>query len=216
MLAGMKCYMGLDLSSTTDLTALTLLFPPQDGLEHWTALFDCWIPEDSMKEREKRDHVPFQAWVHMGKLHATAGDAVDYDHIEQRILDYNACYRVEAMGVDPWNSRMLTQRLMQAGMDIVEIPQNMAGMSPAMKDMERLMRSKAMTHEETPVGRWCFGNVRVTTDGNENIKPMKNKSIDRIDMTVSWIIATAMARSRTSMATGVYEYQAPRMIRFDD
>lgn len=215
-LAGMKCYMGLDLSSTTDLTALTLLFPPQEGLEHWTALFDCWIPEDSMKEREKRDHVPFQAWVHMGKLHATSGDAVDYDHIEQRILDYNARYRVEAMGVDPWNSRMLTQRLMQAGMDIVEIPQNMAGMSPAMKDMERLMRSGAMTHEETPVGRWCFGNVRVATDGNENIKPMKNKSIGRIDMTVSWIIATAMARSRTSMATGVYEYQAPRMIRFDD
>lgn len=214
-LAGKKCYMGLDLSSTTDLTALTALFPPQDGVENWTALFEAWIPEDGMKERERRDHVPFRAWVQAGKLNATAGNAVDYDAIEARILDYSKLFRVEALGVDPWNSRMLTQRLMQAGVDVVEIQQNMAGMSPAMKDMERLMRGGSMTHEETPVGRWCFGNVRVTTDGNENIKPMKNKSIDRIDMTVSWIIAVAMARTRVSMVPSVYEYRAPRMIRFD-
>ena len=215
-LTGMKCYLGLDLSSTTDLTALTLLFPPQDGLDHWTALFDCWIPEDSMKAREKRDHVPFSEWVRRGCLHATAGDAVDYDHIEQRITDYGRLYRIEAMGVDPWNSRMLTQRLMQAGLEVVEIPQTMAGMSPAMKDMERLLRKGGMKHEKTPVGRWCFANVRVAADGNENIKPMKNKSIERIDMTVSWIIAVAMARQKTSLAEdNVYAFRAPRMIAWD-
>lgn len=215
-LLGKRCYLGLDLSSTTDLTAMTAVFPPQEGVEHWTALFEAWIPEDNMKEREKRDHVPFRTWVEGGVLNATSGNAVDYDHIEARILDYNSMYRVEALGVDPWNSRMLTQRLMQAGIDVVEIQQNMAGMSPAMKDMERLMRAGAMTHEKTPVGRWCFGNVRVATDGNENIKPMKNKSIERIDMTVSWIVAVAMARMRTSMVPSVYEYRAPRMISFDD
>ena len=169
-----------------------------------------------MKAREKRDHVPFSEWVRRGQLHATAGDAVDYDHIEQRITDYGRLYRIEAMGVDPWNSRMLTQRLMQAGLEVVEIPQTMAGMSPAMKDMERLLRKGSMTHEKTPVGRWCFANVRVALDGNENIKPMKNKSIERIDMTVSWIIAVAMARQRTSLTEGnVYAFRAPRMIAWD-
>lgn len=215
-LGGMKCYMGLDLSSTTDLTALTLLFPPQGALDHWTALFDCWIPEESMKAREKRDHVPFSEWVRGGFLHTTAGDAVDYDNIEQRIIDYSRYYRIEAMGVDPWNSRMLTQRLMQQGLEVIEIPQTMAGMSPAMKDMERLLRKGRMKHEKTPVGRWCFGNVRVTADGNENIKPMKNKSIERIDMTVSWIIAVAMARQKTSLTDAdVYAFRAPRMITWD-
>jgi phage terminase large subunit-like protein len=121
-------------------------------------------------------------------------------------------YTVLALGVDPWNSRMLTQRLMQKGLDVEEIPQNVAGMSPAMKDMERLMRRGDMLHEETPSGRWCFGNVRVAVDGNENLKPMKDRSPDRIAMTVRWIIAVAMARKRESMDAGVYEWMEPRMI----
>ena len=69
-----------------------------------------------------------------------------------------------------------TSAIMNAGMKVLEIPQTMAGMSPAMKDMERLMRIGQMTHERHPVARWCFGNVRVATDGNENIKPVKDGS----------------------------------------
>lgn len=205
-LRGKKCYLGLDLSATTDLTALTAVFPPQDGAEVWRTIFWPVIPRDGMREREKRDHVPFSDWVRDGYLTATEGDAVDYNVVESLIRDAMATYRVEAMGTDKWLSRMLTQRLMADGLDVVEIDQNMAGMSPPMKDMERLLRIGQMEHEETPVGRWCFGNVRIATDGNENIKPMKNKSIDRIDVTVSWIIAVAMARQRESMETGsVYD-----------
>ena len=149
--------------------------------------------------------MPFSDWVRAGKLKATTGDAVDYTVVEADILEVMKLYQVEAMGVDPWNSRMLTQRLMSQGLDVVEIEQSMAGMSPAMKDIERLLLIGQMGHEEHPVGRWCFGNVRVATDGNENKKPMKNKSIDRIDVTVSWIIAVAMARQRESMVPSVYD-----------
>lgn len=198
-LRGKKCYLGLDLSSTTDLTALTAVFPPQDGLETWRAIFWAWIPREGMKDREKRDHVPFSDWVRGGCLAATDGAAVDYTVVESAIREATKTYNVQALGVDPWNSRMLTQRLMADGLDVVEIAQTMAGMSPAMKDMERLLRIGQMEHEATDAGRWCFGNVRIATDGNENIKPMKNKSIDRIDITVSWIIAVAMARQRESM-----------------
>lgn len=141
---------------------------------------------------------------------------MDYTAVEEKILALKADYDVQALGVDPWNSRMLTQRLMQRGVDVVEIQQTMGGMSPAMKDMERLMRKGEMLHERTPAGRWCFGNVRISTDGNENIKPMKDKSVDRIDIVVSWIIAVAMARQRTDMEAGVYEWLSPRMIEFDE
>lgn len=192
-LVGKKCYAGLDLSSTTDLTALALLFPPQDDFPDWRIMFEAWIPEDKMKERIQRDNVPYDRWVKEKYLHTTPGDAVDYDFVEARIIAASKQYKMEALCPDPWNSQMLTQRLSKEGIPIVVIPQNMASMSPAMKETERLLRTGNMTHESNPLARWCFGNVNIATDGNENIKPMKNKSKDRIDLIVAMINAMARA-----------------------
>ena len=192
-LVGRKCYLGLDLSSTTDLTALTLLFPPQDEQEEWYALFEAWVPEDNMKERIKTDHVPYDKWVNAKHLHATPGNVVDYDFVQATIEQAVAKYEVQLIATDPWNSRMLTQQLMKKDIEVVEVAQTMAGLSPAMKFLEKLLRSKQLKHENHPVARWCFGNVSIAVDGNENIKPMKNKSIDRIDVTVSLINAMAVA-----------------------
>lgn len=203
-LVGKKCYPGLDLSSTTDLTGVVYLFPPQDGISDWRFIHDAWIPEDNMKERVKRDHVPYDRWV--GKyLHATPGNVIDYDFVEARLLAASKQYKIGALGTDPWNSRMLTQRLMREGVNVVEIAQNMAQMSPAMKTVERLMKSGQMTHEVNPLARWCWGNVNVAVDGNENIKPMKNKSIDRIDLTVALINAMATAMLYENINESVYE-----------
>ena len=82
---------------------------------------------------------------------------------------------------------------MERGINVVEIPQDMRNLSPAMKEAERLIRAHQMLHEHNTAARWCFGNVRCAVDGNENIKPMKNRSTGRIDMTVAWIIAMAVA-----------------------
>ncbi len=212
-LAGRKCYAGMDLSSTTDLTSVVLIFPPENG-EPWRTIFRAWIPEENMRKREKQDHVPYADWVRQGYLTATGGNAVDYTRVRDDINALRRKYKVLALGTDQWNSRMLTQELMADGLEVVEIPQTMAGMSPAMKDMERLMRMGQMKHEKTPVGRWCFGNVRLAVDGNENIKPMKNRSIGRIDVTVAWINAVAMARQKMSMIPGVYARRGPRFIEF--
>lgn len=192
-LTGKRCYIGLDLSSTTDITAACLLFPPQEGIEGWRAIFEAWIPEDNMKERVKRDHVSYDRWANLKYLHVTPGNIVDYDFVEARLLALNKQYEVKYLCTDPWNSRMLTQRLQREGMDVLEVPQNMANMSPAMKEIERLMKSGALTHEVNPVARWCFGNVNIAVDGNGNIKPMKNKSTDRIDVIVAMINAMAIA-----------------------
>jgi phage terminase large subunit-like protein len=190
---GKKCYGGLDLSTTTDLTAFVLLFPPQEGLEHWVALFRAWRPEATVSEAEQRDHVPYRDWARAGFLDLCDGDMIDYSQVEAAIVEAMALYDLKTLGVDPYLSRTLTQRLMELGLEVIEIPQTMLSMSPAMKELERLIRAHQMRHVHNTTARWCFGNVRCAVDGNENMKPMKNKSIGRIDITVAWIIAMATA-----------------------
>lgn len=203
-LVGKRCYIGLDLSSTIDLTAAAFLFPPQDGINNWRVVFEGWIPEDNMKERIDRDKVPFDQWVRKGFIYATPGSMVDYSFVEARIKTLAKIYQVEYLCTDPWNSRMLQQRLEKSGIESLEVSQSIAGLSPGMKEMERLLRSGELTHEENPAARWCFGNVAVHIDGNENMKPMKNKSADRIDLIVAWINAMNIA-IRLEEETSVYE-----------
>lgn len=192
-LIGMRCYGGLDLSSTTDLTAFVLVFPPQEGLEKWYVLFKAWITVEKMRERSRRDHVDFEKWVEDGYVEATEGDCIDFEFVEDDILEASKKYNLKLLGVDPYLSRMLTQQVMKEDINVVEIPQDMKNMSPAMKNIEKLLRKHQMEHEKNPCARWCFGNVKVAIDGNENQKPMKNKSNGRIDITVAWIIAMAAA-----------------------
>ena len=211
-LVGKKCYPGIDLSSTTDITGTVYLFPPQDDFEDWRFIHDAWIPEDSMRERVSRDSVPYDRWINQGYLNATPGNVVDYDYVEARLLAANKQYNIPAAGADPWNSRMLTQRLMRGGMEVVEIPQVMKHLSPAMKMIEQLMKSGKMTHEANPLARWCWGNTVVAVDGNENIKPMKNKSVERIDLTVALIIAMATAMLFEEMERSIYETRGMRSL----
>lgn len=192
-LEGRHCYGGLDLSTTTDLSALVLAFPPQAGLNTWVVLFWAWRPRDGVVEAEKRDHVPYQDWERAGYLSLCAGDMVDFGEIEDTIKELSRRYRIRMLGVDPYLSRMMSSRLSEDKLNVVEIPQDMRSMSPAMKELERLIRSGQMLHIHNTCARWCFGNVRCRVDGNENMKPMKNLSTGRIDIAVAWIIAQATA-----------------------
>ncbi len=210
-LVGKRCYPGVDLSSTTDITAVCLLFPPQEGMPDWRAIYEAWIPEDNMRERVHRDGVPYDRWVAQKYLHTTPGNIIDYDFVEARMVALSKQYNFQLYGTDPWNSRMLTQRLAREGIDGIEIPQTMAHMSPAMKEIERLMKGGMMTHEFNPLARWCWGNVNVAVDGNGNIKPMKNKSTDRIDVVVAMINAMAVA-IRMEGQTNVYEERGMRSL----
>jgi phage terminase large subunit-like protein len=194
-LRGKKCYGGLDLATTTDLAAFVLEFPPQPGLDHWVVLFWAWRPSEGVIEAEKRDHVPYRDWARAGYLSLCDGDMVDFVEIEDTIIEASRTYRLAVLGVDPYLSRMMSGRLERSkpAITTVEIRQNMADMSPAMKDIEVKLRGGAMKHEHNTCARWNFGNTRCATDGNANIKPMKNLSTGRIDITVAWIICHAVA-----------------------
>ena len=130
-----------------------------------------------------------------------AGDIVDYSRVEAVVWEAAKRFDIRALGVDPAMAWTLTSRLMEPGggrkgLDVLTIPQNMLTLSPAMKKLERLLRAREMLHEHNTCARWSFGNVRCTVDGNENIKPMKNRSVGRIDVPVAWIIAMATAMNR--------------------
>ena len=204
-LRGKKCYGGLDLATTTDLAAFVLEFPPQPGLDKWVVLFWAWRPREGVVDAENRDHVPYRDWERAEYLSLCDGDMVDFMEIEDTILECRKTYNLVCLGVDPYLSRMMSGRLERAKLMVVEIRQNMADMSPAMKDLEVKLRAGGMVHEHNTAARWNFGNVRCRTDGNENIKPMKNLSTGRIDMTVAWIIAhaTAMMAPANSLAEKV-------------
>lgn len=210
-LLGQECYVGIDLSSTTDITAIATIFPPKQNND-WRFFIDAWIPEENMQEREERDHVPFSQWVKDGYINATPGNVVDYaflaNHIEKLCLNY----KVKFFCGDPWHLEMLRQMLnAEAQSKFIQIPQTMAGMSPAMHELERMFRTREVTHEINPCGRWAFGNVIVVTDGNENTKPMKNRSIDRIDPIVALINAMAGA-IRLEPKRSVYEERGLRIL----
>lgn len=195
-LTGKICYGGLDLSKTTDLTAFVLLFPPQKGLDTWVALFRAWRPKDTVLDAEQRDHVPYRDWERAGFLTLCDGDMVDYRDVTAEVLAAAELYDLQALGVDQHLTQTITPALQDAGILIVAIPQTMLGMSPAMKELEQLIRKREMRHVHNTCARWNFGNVRCYVDGNENIKPMKNRSIGRIDITVAWIIAMATEIAR--------------------
>ena len=188
-LTGKICYAGLDMSKTTDLTALVLVFPAQPGLDTAVALFRAWKPIEGILEAEQRDHVPYQDWERAGFLTLSRGDMIDPRDMVAAVLEANERYDLQCVGVDQYLTQTITPQLEDKGIEVIAIPQTMTGMSPGMKELEQMIRKREMRHVHNTCARWNFSNVRCAVDGNENIKPMKNRSTGRIDITVAWIIA---------------------------
>jgi phage terminase large subunit-like protein len=197
---GRDCYMGMDLSSTTDLTAICLLFPPQGEQRDWRAIWECWIPEEGMKDRIQKDRVPYDQWVRGNWITATPGDVVDYTKVEERILELSKLYNVLEICSDRAFAAMLLQRIEQAGLTCVDIPQTFMSLTDPINQVEVLLKEKKISHEANPVARWCFGNTSVAKNGNGQIKFVKEhkgKSVvrtKRIDLTAAWVDAMARAR----------------------
>lgn len=205
-LRGKKCYGGLDLSTTTDLTALALLFPPQAGLESWVVLFWAWRPEDGTLEAEQRDHVPYRDWARAGFLELCPGDMVDFSMVEETVAAVAEEFQLDTLGVDPYLSRTLTPRLMERHIPVIEVPQDMKNISPAMKEVERLIRLHQMLHEHNTCARFCVGGVRCYVDANENIRPLKNRSNNRIDIVSAWLTGMATALIRMPVGPDINEH----------
>jgi phage terminase large subunit-like protein len=199
-LLGLECYIGQDLSTTTDLSAIALVFPPQAGFDEWRVIWDCWIPEENMKARIREDHVPYDQWAAQGWVRPTDGNVIDYTVIEERIQEARKLYNVIELDGDRTFATMMWQRLEQDGLKCIAIPQEYASLTDPMNTVEVLLRNGKLTHENNPVARWCFGNTSIAKNGNAQIKYVKERKgrgkdrTKRIDLTVALVCAMARAR----------------------
>jgi phage terminase large subunit-like protein len=191
-LAGEPCWAGLDLSTTTDLSALALAFPRDDGGFHLLLRF--WVPRENLRKRARRDKVPYDIWEQQGFLKATDGDVVDYDVIRADINALKEQYNIQEIAIDRWNAAQITTQLMGDGFVIEQFGQGYASMSAPAKEFEKLVIEGKLKHGGHPVLRWMAANVAIEQDAAGNIKPSKAKSTERID----GIVASVMAVGRAS------------------
>lgn len=208
-LEGRQCWAAMDLSSTTDLSALVLAFPVDDKI--WLLPF-CWAPRAALEVRERRNKVRFDAWSRDGYLEATAGEVINYEQIRAKILELSRIYRITDLAIDRWNAAQLAQQLMADGLEVVAFSMGWATLSPAAKDFESLVLADRIRHDGHPVLRWCVGNTVIEQDSQGNIRPSKAKSSEKIDVAVAGIMATARARVQAIAGTSVYESRGLRVL----
>jgi len=201
MLKGKPCYAGLDLSSTTDITALVLAFPV-DGAVKLLSYF--WIPGDNILERAKRDHVPYDLWVKQGLVYATDGNVIDYSFIVAKIAELRKQYALKEIAFDRWGAAKIVQELTELGVAVVPFGQGFASMAGPSKELLRLVLAGKLEHGGNPVMRWMADNAVVKTDPAGNIKPDKAKSTQRIDGIVAAVMALDRAM-RHGAGHSVYE-----------
>lgn len=177
-LEGEICWGGLDLSTTTDLSAFVLVFPRNGG---FVVLCWFWVPEETILARSRQDRAPYDVWVREGWIEATEGNVIDYDYIEKKILELGNIYNIQETRYDKWNATALVNHLMAEGLEMVDVGQGYASLSAPSKELEKLVISQEFYHGGNPVLRWCAANVVIETDAAGNIKPSKKHSTERID-----------------------------------
>lgn len=204
-LAGRDCYAGLDLSSTGDITALVLIFPPRDEDEKYVLLPYFWIPEETIPRRVKANSVPYDIWEKQGYIMSTEGNVIHYDFIEKFIMDLSEKYHILEIAVDRWNATHVIQNLEDNGLTMVPFGQGVASMSAPTKEFYRLLMEGKIIHGGHPVMRWMAGNVVVDTDPAGNIKVTKAKSKEKIDGIVAAIMALDRAVRHEGENGSVYD-----------
>ena len=190
-LRGKRCYGGLDLSSTRDLSALVLYFPDDGG----AVLPFFWCPKDGLAIKEEVDRVPYRTWAKEGFIEPTPGKAIDKRFIAHRLAQVASAYDLRAVAFDRHAIADLQVILEGEGVDLPLEPwgQGYVSMAPAIDAFEVALLEGELRHGMHPVLRWNASNLLFDTDPAGNRKPNKARSIDRIDGLASLIMACGIA-----------------------
>jgi phage terminase large subunit-like protein len=181
-------YGGLDLSGTTDLTALVLTCR-KDGLLHVRAEF--WMPLDMVQEAAKRDRAPYDLWVSQGLLRTTPGKVIDYDFVARDIGQICAGLNVGKIAFDRWRMDRMKSALERQGVELPLEPfgQGYVSMSPALDALEADLLNGIVRHGGHPVLAMCAANAVALPDPAGNRKLDKSKATGRIDGMVALVMA---------------------------
>ena len=205
-LEGRICYGGLDLSSTTDITAFVLVFPPLDEEDKYYILPYFWIPEETLDLRVRRDHVPYDLWERQGTLMTTEGNVVHYGYIEKFIEQLGERFNIREIAFDRWGAVQMVQNLEGMGFTVVPFGQGFKDMSPPTKELMKLVLEERIAHGGHPVLRWMMDNIYIRTDPAGNIKADKEKSTEKIDGAIATIMGLDRAiRCGNDTGASVYD-----------
>jgi phage terminase large subunit-like protein len=192
-LKGRPCYGGLDLSTTTDISAFVLVFPPSGDDPLWYVLPKMFLPEDAIEQRSKRDRVPYDVWAKQGHFMLTPGNIIDYDFIRAAIHELAERYDIREIAFDRWNSSQLVTQLTSDGFVMVKFGQGYESMSAPTKRLLELVLTGELAHDGQQAFRWTASNVRCTPDPAGNVKMDKGKSREKIDPMVALDMAMGRA-----------------------
>lgn len=191
-LAGLDVYLGLDLAKTRDITALSMLFPVQKGLDKPFMADFFWVPEENQRERQKDDKVPYVKWAKGGHIITTEGNVVDQDQIELDILKLVTPFNVRGMAFDPWNAEQITQHLDKQGIKRFEFRQYTTLFNEPLTLFERWILTGECEWNLNPVTRWMLGNVAIYRDKNDNRKVDRDLSQEKVDGIVTRLMAVGL------------------------
>jgi len=180
---------GVDLSSTTDLTAAVLLLMKGDKKFVITQFF---MPSDVIEKRMSEDNAPYDIWVKRGLITVTEGSQNDFSLVSKWFLDMVREYQIRPLwvGYDPWNSQYWIKEMEDLGFNMEKVRQGVYSLSEPMKQLEADLKNKIVVYDNNPILKWCLSNTQAKVDVNGNIQPSKlNSRYKRIDGTVALIIA---------------------------
>lgn len=215
-LLGMRCYGGIDLSSTVDLTAFVLVFvvaepiadaaedEPQFNYRFYIKSY-CWCPEETAEERTQKSNVPYLTWADQGHLYLTPGNVIDYARVRVKVLELAEKYDIAEIAIDRWNAHQIEQELKDEGITMVPYGQNYRDMSAPSKKLEVLLASRMLHTFNNPALRWMASNVAAETDALGNIRPSRKVSPEKIDSIVALIMAIGRAILKPKEAASVYK-----------
>ena len=183
---------GVDLSSTTDLTAAVLLVM-KDGKNYVIPHF--FMPADLVQKRVEEDKIPYDIWVKRGLITLTQGNQNDFSKVTEWFIKMVRVHNIRPLwvGYDPWNSQYWVKEMEEAGFNMEKIRQGIYTLSEPMKQLEGDLKNKKVIYNNNPILKWCFANTQAKVDLNGNIQPSKlNSKLKRIDGCVALIIAYAV------------------------
>jgi phage terminase large subunit-like protein len=197
------CCGGLDMSSTTDLTAFALYFQ-DNSVKVW-----AWCPEDTVRKRVEGLRARYDIWIRQGLLKTTPGNTCDYDFIRRDINEISRQYSIAGIAVDPYNSTQMMTQLAADGFKVTSFRNSYVNMSSPIKQLQTLVLSKTLKHGGNPVLRWSASNLIVKQDSSGHLSPAKDKSTDSVDMMVACIMACGLFQSTPTSScydTGGLDY----------
>jgi len=200
-LRGRRCWGGLDLGSTQDLTAFVLLFEPTEDDPYWRILPRFWVPGDQLTEKERLDRVPYLSWRDAGHLVALPGKAINKLAVIKQVAEDASQYDLQSIAFDRWRIEDLKMLMEQEGIELPLQPfgQGFKDMSPALDEFERRLLNDALKHNANPVMTWCAANAVIASDPSGNRKIDKKRATGRVDGIVAGIMAAGQSNKEAEL-----------------